>query len=189
MRQFFVRGIYLNNIYQQYTAVTVVFSFHPFSLYSGEWMYNATLSSTYNKSSLPISSRPHEILSLIKWNLFQINQHNKTEPQRVFSVLWGTLLLDFDSEEDSRTSLCPKQTSEVLGISEWDGQGRGNSSYPHGLLLVTHTGELTCCSMIIYNWPEISFVLFDIILLLTVLLALLLIVFLFWMFLFFGNLP
>jgi hypothetical protein len=58
----------------------------------------------------------------------------------VYSVLWGTLLLDFDSEEDSKTSLSPKQTSEVLGISEWDGQGRGSNQYPNGLLLVTHTG-------------------------------------------------
>jgi hypothetical protein len=30
-------------------------------------------------------------------------------------------------------------TSEVLGISEWDGQGRGNQ-YPNGFLVVTHTG-------------------------------------------------
>lgn len=60
--------------------------------------------------------------------------------QRVYSVLWGTLLLDYESEEESRTSLSPKQTSEVLGISEWDGQGRGSNSYPNGLLLVTHTG-------------------------------------------------
>lgn len=60
--------------------------------------------------------------------------------QRVYSVLWGTLLLDYESEEESKTSLSPKQTSEVLGISEWDGQGRGSNSYPNGLLLVTHTG-------------------------------------------------
>ena len=67
-------------------------------------------------------------------------QHS-TSKQRVYSVLWGTLLLDFDSEEDSKTSLTPRLTSEVLGISEWDGQGRGSNSYPNGLLLVTHTGK------------------------------------------------
>lgn len=68
--------------------------------------------------------------------------------QRVYSVLWGTLLLDFESEEESKTSLTPRQTSEVLGISEWDGQGRGSNSYPNGLLLVTHTGtnlQFICC--------------------------------------------
>jgi hypothetical protein len=69
--------------------------------------------------------------------------------QRVYSVLWGTLLLDFENEEDSKTSLSPKQTSEVLGISEWDGQGRGSNSYPNGLLLVTHTGEKEC---ILLDW-------------------------------------
>ena len=59
--------------------------------------------------------------------------------QKVYSVLWGTLLMDYESEEDARTSLVPKSACEVLGISEWDGHGRGNQ-YPYGLLLVTHTG-------------------------------------------------
>ena len=35
--------------------------------------------------------------------------------------------------------MSPKIISEVVGISEWDGQGRANQ-YPNGLLLVTHTG-------------------------------------------------
>lgn len=59
--------------------------------------------------------------------------------QRVFAVLWGTLLFDYESEEDSKTSMSPKVASEILGISEWDGQGRANK-YPNGFLLVTHTG-------------------------------------------------
>jgi hypothetical protein len=58
---------------------------------------------------------------------------------RIYCVLWGTLLLDYDSEEESRTSVSPKVVSEILGISEWDGQGRANQ-YPNGFLLVTHTG-------------------------------------------------
>lgn len=58
---------------------------------------------------------------------------------RVYCVLWGTLLLDYDSEEDSRVSLSPRVACEILGISEWDGQGRANQ-YPNGFLLVTHTG-------------------------------------------------
>ena len=62
-------------------------------------------------------------------------------------MLWGTLLLDFESEEESKTSLTPRQTSEVLGISEWDGQGRGSNSYPNGLLLVTHTGIYSLFTM------------------------------------------
>lgn len=59
--------------------------------------------------------------------------------QKFYSVLWGTLLLDYESEEDSKTSICPRQVSEILGISEWDGQGRANS-YQNTFLLVTHTG-------------------------------------------------
>lgn len=59
---------------------------------------------------------------------------------KVFSVLWGTLLLDYDTEEESKkSSASPKVASEILGISEWDGQGRANQ-YPNGFLLVTHTG-------------------------------------------------
>jgi len=58
---------------------------------------------------------------------------------RIYCVLWGTLLLDYESEEDSRASMSPKVACEILGISEWDGQGRANQ-YPNGFLLVTHTG-------------------------------------------------
>jgi phosphatidylinositol 4-kinase len=57
----------------------------------------------------------------------------------VYSVLWGTLLLDYDSEEDAKHSLSPRLISEILGISEWDGQGRANQ-YVNGFLLVTHKG-------------------------------------------------
>ena len=60
--------------------------------------------------------------------------------QKVYGVLWGTLLLDYDNIEDSKTSMTPKTVSEILGISEWDGQGRANQ-YPNGLILVTHTGK------------------------------------------------
>lgn len=58
---------------------------------------------------------------------------------RIFCVLWGTMLFDYDSEEESKSSISPKVVSEILGISEWDGQGRANQ-YPNGFLLVTHTG-------------------------------------------------
>lgn len=54
-------------------------------------------------------------------------------------MLWGTLLLDYDSEEDSKSSMCPKTVIELLGVSEWDGKGRANN-YPCGFLLVSHTG-------------------------------------------------
>jgi hypothetical protein len=57
----------------------------------------------------------------------------------VYSVLWGTLMMDYESEDEAKISLSPKTACEVLGISEWDGHGRGNQ-FPHGLLLVTHTG-------------------------------------------------
>jgi hypothetical protein len=53
--------------------------------------------------------------------------------------LWGTLLFDYETEEDYKASLSPKLVVEVLGVSEWDGKGRANN-YPGGFLLVTHTG-------------------------------------------------
>jgi phosphatidylinositol 4-kinase len=59
--------------------------------------------------------------------------------QKVYCILYGTLLLDYDNEEDAKTSMAPKLVSEILGTSEWDGQGRANQ-YPNSFLLVTHTG-------------------------------------------------
>jgi hypothetical protein len=59
--------------------------------------------------------------------------------QKVYCVLWGTLLFDYDNEDDARNNLSPKMVVEILGVSEWDGKGRANN-YPGGLLLVTHTG-------------------------------------------------
>jgi hypothetical protein len=82
--------------------------------------------------------------------------------------LWGTLLLDYDNEDESKTSLSPRVISEVLGISEWDGQGKlpslslssaiwlaeitmipvlGRANhYQNGFLIVTHTGMTYYCS-------------------------------------------
>ena len=49
------------------------------------------------------------------------------------------MLLDFDNEEDAKTSMTPKLCCEIIGVSQWDGQGRANQ-YPNGFLLVSHTG-------------------------------------------------
>eukprot|EP00605_Chrysophyceae_sp_TOSAG23-4_P000441 GSChrysophyteH1.ASY1.ANO1.499.1 assembled CDS len=58
---------------------------------------------------------------------------------RVYSVLWGTLWLDYENEEAAKNSLAPILVCEVLGVSEWDGQGRANQ-YPNSFLMMTHTG-------------------------------------------------
>ena len=34
-------------------------------------------------------------------------------------MLWGTLLLDYDNEEEAASSMAPKQCVEVLGIWYW----------------------------------------------------------------------
>lgn len=49
------------------------------------------------------------------------------------------MLLDYDNEEEARLSLTPKLVSEIVGISEWEGQSRTGQS-PNGLLLVTLAG-------------------------------------------------
>ena len=54
-------------------------------------------------------------------------------------MLWGTLLMDFESEAEAQSSMTPRGCMEVLGVSEWDGKGRA-THYPFGFLLVTHTG-------------------------------------------------
>lgn len=53
-------------------------------------------------------------------------------------MLWGTMLLDYDNEDDAKTMINPKTVVELVGVSEWDGKGRANY-YPAGLLLVTRT--------------------------------------------------
>lgn len=86
--------------------------------------------------------------------------------QKVYSVLCGTLLLDYDSEDDYRMLLSPKTSSEVLGISEWDGQGMSRiilnglfnllmifilgraNQYSNGFLIVTHTGATYYCAAV-----------------------------------------
>ena len=74
--------------------------------------------------------------------------------QRLYCVLWGTLLLDYENEEESRTSLTPKCAAEVIGVSEWDGEGR-SSTYPNGFLVVTHTGKTHyCCASTISERDE-----------------------------------
>ena len=35
--------------------------------------------------------------------------------------------MDFDSEDDSKTSVSPKCVLEVIGVSKWDGQVNKNS--------------------------------------------------------------
>lgn len=68
----------------------------------------------------------------------------------MYCVLWGTLLFDYESEEDARQSLSPKLVVEILGVSEWDGKGR-SINYPGGILLVTHTGSqyyISCTSIL-----------------------------------------
>lgn len=60
--------------------------------------------------------------------------------QKVYCVLWGTLLLDYDTEEEAKSSMTPKCVMELVGVSDWDGTGR-STQYPWGFLVVTHIGK------------------------------------------------
>lgn len=57
----------------------------------------------------------------------------------MYCQLWGTMLLDFDNEDEAKSSITPRLCCEIIGVSQWDGQGRANQ-YPNGFLLVSHTG-------------------------------------------------
>ena len=48
--------------------------------------------------------------------------------------------MDYETEEESKTSMSPRMCVEVLGVSEWDGRGRA-TNYNFGFLIVTHTGS------------------------------------------------
>ena len=45
------------------------------------------------------------------------NKESSPPPmQRVYCVLWGTLLLDYDSEEEAKISTSPKLIAEIVGM-------------------------------------------------------------------------
>merc|ERR1739848_440972 len=54
----------------------------------------------------------------------------------MYCVLIGTMLFDFESEEDAAASISPKNVIEVLNVGEWDGHGRVNT-YQNGFLIVS----------------------------------------------------
>lgn len=79
----------------------------------------------------------------MSWRGYINKRHTPVSPPsmtKVYAVLWGTMWLDYENEEAAKSSLAPILASEVLGVSEWDGQGRANQ-YPNGFLIVTHTGQ------------------------------------------------
>jgi len=79
----------------------------------------------------------------MSWRGYINKRHTPVSPPsmtKVYAVLWGTMWLDYENEEAAKSSLAPMLSSEVLGVSEWDGQGRANQ-YPNGFLIVTHTGQ------------------------------------------------
>jgi hypothetical protein len=79
----------------------------------------------------------------MSWRGYINKRHTPVSPPsmtNVYAVLWGTMWLDYENEEAAKSSLAPLLASEVLGVSEWDGQGRANQ-YPNGFLIVTHTGQ------------------------------------------------
>jgi len=63
--------------------------------------------------------------------------------QKTYCVLWGTHLVDFENEESSKHSTCPRSVLELIGVSEWTQDNGGNSfvqQFEHNFLVVTHTG-------------------------------------------------
>ena len=41
--------------------------------------------------------------------------------------------MDFDNDEEAKTSLSPKCILEIIGVSKWDGHGRAGH-HPNGFL-------------------------------------------------------
>ncbi len=54
--------------------------------------------------------------------------------------MWGTLLFDYDTEDEAKASLTPKCVVELIGVSKWDGVIL-STKYEHGLLVVSHIGS------------------------------------------------
>lgn len=58
---------------------------------------------------------------------------------RVFCVLAGTTLWDYDTEEEAALGLRPKTEIDVIGVSPWDGKAKYHN-YAFGFLFVSHLG-------------------------------------------------
>ncbi len=59
--------------------------------------------------------------------------------QRVYCVLAGTTLWDYDSEEEAALGQRPRSEVNVIGVSPWDGRAR-YQSYAFGLLFLSAQG-------------------------------------------------
>jgi hypothetical protein len=59
--------------------------------------------------------------------------------QRVFCVLAGTTLWDFDTEEEAALGLRPRCEVDVIGVSPWDGK-LGYQKYSFGFLFLSSLG-------------------------------------------------
>ena len=82
-----------------------------------------------HKRTTPFSPPPMQVRSPLYRPIVSLCDRPFTllpASQRVFSVLWGTLMMDYETEDEAKISLAPRTACEVLGISEWDGNGRGN---------------------------------------------------------------
>ena len=68
------------------------------------------------------------------------NPHGAPPLQKTFCILWGTHLMDYESEEDAKCSMSPKGVLELIGVSEWDIEPSSFQQYTNNFLVVTHTG-------------------------------------------------
>lgn len=59
--------------------------------------------------------------------------------QKVFCVLAGTTLWDFDTEEEAGLGLRPRCEVDIIGVSPWDGKAR-YQNYAYGFLFLSSQG-------------------------------------------------
>ena len=66
--------------------------------------------------------------------------------QKLYCVLWGTLLLDYENEEDAKTTLSPKSSMELIGVSDWNATSQTpnycNTNHPKALIKCLNINEI-----------------------------------------------
>ncbi|CAM9289491.1 unnamed protein product [Ectocarpus sp. 4 AP-2014] len=84
---------------------------------------------------------------MMKGTLWKSTSNFVGSMEKRFCVLVGTLVLDFESEDDFSSGVPPKAEGEVIGVSAWKGKSLQRGAYPEGFVYVTRLGHTNYCAV------------------------------------------
>ncbi|CAN0281319.1 unnamed protein product, partial [Ectocarpus sp. 12 AP-2014] len=85
--------------------------------------------------------------TMMKGTLWKSTSNYVGSMEKRFCVLVGTLVLDFESEDDFASGAPPKAEGEVIGVSAWKGKSLQRGAHPEGFVYVTRLGHTNYCAV------------------------------------------